>query len=54
MENKYQIIGKKVLEGTKRAVEKLVIQSHKDNIPLVVSSSKNGNSKVIINTKSTK
>ena len=40
MENKYDELRDKVLKGTKRAIEKLIIQSKKEGKKLVVSESK--------------
>lgn len=40
MENKYDDLRDKVLKGTKRAIEKLIIQSKKEGKKLVVSEGK--------------
>ncbi len=37
MESKYEEIREKVIKGTKKAVEKIIIRSKKDGQPLVVS-----------------
>lgn len=37
MEKEYEIIREKVLKGTKRAIDKLIIESKRTGIKLVVS-----------------
>ena len=49
MEKKYQTIRDKVLKGTKRAIDKLVIESEKTGRPLVVS---NNSKKIEVEKKS--
>ena len=37
MEKKYEIIRDKVIKGTNKAIEKLIIESEKQGKPLIVS-----------------